>query len=102
MRFFFILISFFYLMTEAGTFKENQIDPIISRATDWTSLKIFLAGATSVALTRSYDDELRSNWKNHQKMTILGGPFFGPFFNKILVFIIYLIFEGPAQRRGQL
>ena len=69
MRFFFILTLFLNLTATAGTFKENQIDPIVSRATDWTSLKIVLAGAASVVLVRPYDDDIRSDWKNHQKMT---------------------------------
>ena len=68
MRFFFIFTLFLNLPALAGTFKENQIDPLISRATDWTSLKIVLAGAALVGLSRPYDDDIRSDWKNHQKM----------------------------------
>lgn len=69
MRFFFVLLTFFSINTRAGTFKEDHIDPVLNRVTDWTSLKLAVTGAVSVALVRPYDDEIRSNWKNHQQMS---------------------------------
>lgn len=70
MRFFFILMGFFFLVTaQAGSFKEDQFDPVLQKATDSSSLKIFLAAGLTTAFVQPQDDQIRSDWKSHQKMT---------------------------------
>lgn len=69
MRFFFILFLLIDSTNlKAATFLEKQFDPVVEKITDSTSLEILLAGSLSVVLVRPYDDQIRSDWRNHQKM----------------------------------
>ncbi len=73
MRFFFIILSHFTLYfsphLNAATFLEKHVAPVAEKLTDTTSLEILLAGSLSTLLVRPYDDQIRSDWRDHQKMT---------------------------------
>ena len=78
MRFFFMRLSYFILVLfililspylQAATFAEKQISPVVEKITDSTSLEILLAGSLTTLLVRPYDDQIRSEWRDHQKMS---------------------------------
>ncbi len=73
MRLFFLLLSYAVISFKspeslARTFSEKHVQPFSSRLIDQTSAFVFLTAAGSVALVNNEDDQIREDWKNHQKM----------------------------------
>ncbi len=73
MRLFFLFLSFVLIIfkspeSRASAFSEKHVDPFANRLLDRTSAFAFLMGAGSVALVNPHDDEIREDWKNHQKI----------------------------------
>jgi membrane-associated phospholipid phosphatase len=66
----FILTSISTLAAESISpklsFQQKHISPAIHRGTDRTSLLTLLGGAFAVGLANPQDDQVRSDWKNHQ------------------------------------
>jgi len=50
------------------SFADKQIDPVVQRLTDRTTLLTTVVGAFSVGLAEPQDDQVRSEWKHYQKM----------------------------------
>jgi hypothetical protein len=50
------------------TFSQKHISPVLQRASDRNSLLALLGGTFAVGLTNPHDDQVRSEWKNHQKI----------------------------------
>lgn len=49
-------------------FYDQQIEPFLQRAIDPTSQVLFLSGAAASFASRSFDDSIRDQFKDHQKM----------------------------------
>ncbi len=76
MRLFFLSLSyltFTLVMTQSSisqaiSFSEKHFTPFANRLLDPTSALVFLAGAGSVAVVNNNDQQIRDDWKDHQKM----------------------------------
>lgn len=83
LRFLFCAILFSFSISHAVdpfSFSENHIYPVLHRGTDTHSGITFLSGALASVLTRSEDDHVRDQWRDHQKMsknTSHSGDLFG-------------------------
>lgn len=51
------------------TFKEKHIDPVLKKGTDLHSGIALVAGGLAAWGTRASDDEYRTKWVNHQRMS---------------------------------
>ncbi len=72
MRFLFlnlILVFSFKIFSADLTFSEKHIDPVLKKGTDLHSSVTFISGALLAWGTRQYDDQFRSKWVGHQKMS---------------------------------
>ena len=54
--------------SEAANFSEKHFSPFANRLLDSTSALVFLAAAGSVAVVNNNDQQIRDDWKDHQKM----------------------------------
>jgi hypothetical protein len=54
---------------QAGTLWDEQVSPGLEKISDKTSGSLLLAGTASVLLVRDYDDDMRNQWRDNQKMT---------------------------------
>ena len=69
MRLFFLVILFSNISL-ASLFSERHVDPFLLRLQDKASLLAFVSGAGAVLLVRPNDDQIRNDWKAHQKMPL--------------------------------
>lgn len=53
----------------AADFKNEHLIPTFQRLTDQTSGVLLLAGTATTLLAQQQDDEIRQEWRNHQKMS---------------------------------
>jgi hypothetical protein len=61
--------STLWAQTEPAPFSEKHVYPFLERAIDQNSQFIIASGAVSVFIVNPQDDEIRSKWKDHQKMS---------------------------------
>jgi hypothetical protein len=57
-------------LTSHAEFYTEHVKPTLERASDQTSLALWLTGTASVLGARSYDNETRDHWVDHQKMSL--------------------------------
>ena len=70
MRLFFLIYMLLSLssLCFASAFSDEHVDPFVVRLLDRTSGLITAAAVISVAATNPHDDQIRNDWKLHQKM----------------------------------
>ncbi len=70
MRLFFLIALSLNISSQglASPFSEKHIDPFLIRLSDKTTQVLLAAGTLSVLAVNPQDEEIRSNWKQHQKM----------------------------------
>lgn len=64
--FFIFLIS---TTAAAANFYENEIQPVLKKSVDTTSLQMWGAGLGSSLVARTQDDSWRDQWRHNQKMS---------------------------------
>lgn len=71
MRLFFLISTLlsFSCLSFASNFSDEHVDPFRARLLDRTSWMTTAAAIISVAATNPNDDQIRNDWKLHQKMT---------------------------------
>ena len=72
-RFLFIIVLVYSSFSKAydffnEDFKNEHVYPFLKRAVDKPSLGLIVTGAAASFATREQDDQIRSEWKDHQKI----------------------------------
>lgn len=66
------VIVFLVFFTSHGhasdSFIDEQVTPVLDRATDGVSVYLWAAGAASVLLVQNYDQQIQEDWGSHQIM----------------------------------
>src|SRR4051812_27517696 len=66
----FVFLLSSYSSAQAETFYQEQIAPTLRRASDPTSLQLLTLSVPSILIARNQDDSVRSQWMDHQKISV--------------------------------